>query len=42
LRTWEDVASTGNSQLSRVMERRKVMDNPKPPLKQKQSKHNTK
>jgi hypothetical protein len=34
--------STGNSGLSGVMVGRKVMDNPKPWLKQKQSKHVTK
>jgi hypothetical protein len=33
---------TGNFQLSGVMERRKVTDNRKPWLKQKQSKHSTK
>jgi hypothetical protein len=32
----------GNCKLSRAMEGRKVADNPKPPLKQKQSKHGTK
>jgi hypothetical protein len=32
---------TGSSRLSRVMEGRKVTNNPKPQLKQKQSKHDT-
>jgi hypothetical protein len=36
------VEYTGNSQLSRVMVAGKVTDNPKPGLKQKQSKHGTK
>jgi hypothetical protein len=35
-------AYTGNSQLSGIMEERKVTDNPKPWLKQKQSKHSRK
>jgi hypothetical protein len=33
---------TGSSQLFRVMEWRKVMDNPRPRLKQKQSKRGAK
>jgi hypothetical protein len=37
-----DIMNTGNSRLSLVMEGRKVMDNPKPRLQQKQSKHGTK
>jgi hypothetical protein len=36
------ITCTGNSPLYDVMEGRKVMDNPKPQLKQKQSKHATK
>jgi hypothetical protein len=34
--------NTGTSQLFGVMEGRKVTDNPKPWLRQKQSKHDTK
>jgi hypothetical protein len=34
--------TTGNSQLSEIMVGRRVTDNPKPQLKQKQSKHGTK
>jgi hypothetical protein len=34
--------NTVNSRLSRIMGRRKIMDNPKPWFKQQQSEHGTK